>query len=104
MNSNFPGYRGGQQDAFRHALASAYVAKYISPSAVDSFTTLSEKNLTSDHDKMDVHNNNIGKLIGMKSQNIYQSVTEKVRAGQVNSPDKDVITWLPPDRWSNFFK
>lgn len=103
-NSGLPGYRGGPQDAFRHALASAYITKYISPNAVEAFTKMSEQNPTSDHDKMDIHNNKLGKDIGLSADNIYQSVMERVKAGQVNSSYDYVMTWLSEDRWRDFWE
>ncbi|MBL7663840.1 MAG: hypothetical protein JNM93_01815 [Bacteriovoracaceae bacterium] len=102
MNSGFKGYRGGQQDALRHTLASAYVSKYISPKAVDLFTLISERDPTAKHDKMDIHNNRIGKRLGPSLSNVYSEIKRKVEEGNENATDENTITWLPKKNWVNF--
>lgn len=101
MDTELPGRRGGPQDAFRHTYSTALTARYISPKAVELVTFLSERDLNSPFDQMDIHNNKIGTQIGQGLGDLYETVWEKVKAGKVNSEDKDVITWLPEKQWDN---
>ncbi len=101
MNTGLAGRRGGPQDAFRHTLASAYISKYIHPTAVDIFTYFSERDAASIHDRMDIHNNMNGKRIGKSSNDIYQAVVDSVKKGEINSSDSNVSTWLIPEKWDN---
>jgi hypothetical protein len=101
MNTELPGRRGGPQDAFRHTYSTALTARYLSPKIVELVTYLSERNLASPFDQMDIHNNRIGTFIGLGDGDLYETVWKKIKAGQVNSQDKDVITWLPENQWDH---
>lgn len=103
MNTGFPGRRGGPQDAFRHTFATAMVSRYFSPKAVEIVTLLCETDTDSPFDRMDIHNNRVGMLLGLTQAPIYGTVLEKIKAGAVNSEVDDQITWLVPENWSNGF-
>jgi hypothetical protein len=100
--TGLPGRRGGPQDAFRHTLASAFAARYVSPGFVDWVTAATELG-DSAHARMDRHNNRIGRDIGAAGgtpRELHRRVSERVAAGRVDSGDPQVTTWLPERRWS----
>ncbi|MDX6770356.1 MAG: hypothetical protein SF051_12550 [Elusimicrobiota bacterium] len=102
MRTGLPGMRGGPQDAFRHTLASAFVARFVSPRAVDAVTDATESGRTR-NSRMDRHNNRIGRDIGARggsAAEVYRRVREQVAAGRVDSEDPAVTTWLPEKHWS----
>lgn len=102
FNSGLSGYRGGPMDAFRHSLASAYVARYVGKWAVVTFTDFTERNHSSKYDVMDMHNNNVGVLIGTSdTKDIYDEVKLRVSRGKINSQEAHVITWLPENKWAS---
>lgn len=101
MNTELPGRRGGPQDAFRHTYSTALTARYISPKAVELVTYLWERDPTSPFDQMDIHNNRIGTLIGLGEGELFDTVWNKVKSGQINSQDKDIVTWLPENKWDH---
>lgn len=102
--TGLPGFRGGPQDAFRHTLASAYVARYLGGETVLLFTRLSERNPDSNYDLMDWHNNQIGIRIGLSdAPDLYQAVANAVKNGRENAQDKNMIRWLPQNKWADEF-
>ena len=101
--TGLPGSRGGPQDAFRHVLASAFAARYISPRFVDWVTAGSERG-RGRHARMDRHNNRVGRDLGAQGGGpgeLYRRVKAKVAAGRVNAEDPDVVTWLPESQWTS---
>lgn len=104
INTHLPGRRGGPQDAFRHVYSTALVARYFSPKIVILFTEMTERDSSSMFDLMDRHNNMIGIQTGLESGNLYDLVMIKIKSGQINSNNPHIITWLPPDRWTNSFR
>lgn len=103
MATDLPGRRGGSQDAFRHTYSCALTARYLSPKVVEWVTTLTERDPHSLFDQMDRHNNRIGTQIGLGKGELYETVMKKVKSGQINATDQDVITWLPENKWDNGF-
>lgn len=103
MSTGLPGRRGGPQDAFRHTYSCALVTRYLSPRVVDLVTTVFERDDNSPHDLMDRHNNRIGKMIGLSSENLYDAVSRRVSLGEINTSHEDTITWLTEDLWTNGF-
>jgi len=101
MATELPGRRGGPQDAFRHTYSTALTARYLSPKAVELVTYLSERDPSSPFDQMDIHNNRIGTHIGLGNGDLHETVWQKIKAGQVDSKDKDIITWLPKNQWDH---
>ena len=102
LNSGMPGRRHGPQDAYRHTLASAFVAYTLSPAVVALVTRVMESDGSADG-AMDSHNNAIGARIGAAAtafSQINERVLEQVRGGRVNALDPQQTTWLPPTRWS----
>lgn len=102
FRTGLPGMRGGPQDAFRHTLASAFAARYVSPGFVDWVTAATELG-DSAHARMDRHNNRIGRDIGAAGgspRELHRRVLERVAAGREDSGDPGVTTWLPERRWS----
>lgn len=103
MATELPGRRGGPQDAFRHTYSTALTSRYLSPRFVELVTYLCESDLSNSFDQMDIHNNKIGSRIGLGDGDLYETVMKKVKAGQVNATDNNVITWLPEDQWDQGF-
>ena len=103
MATDLPGRRGGPQDAFRHTYSCALTARYLSPKVVEWVTTLTERDPHSLFDQMDRHNNRIGTQIGLGKGELYETVMKKVKSGQINATDQDIITWLPENKWDNGF-
>jgi hypothetical protein len=100
MRSELPGGRHGPRDAYRHALASAFVAYTLSPRVVDWVTEWMEGHGPSS--EMDRHNNAIGARIGAAATALAElrtRVRAAVDAGAVNATDPEQITWLPRSRW-----
>lgn len=52
---------------------------------------------------MDIHNNKIGSRIGLGKGDLYETVMKKIKEGQINATDNDVITWLPENEWDQGF-
>ncbi len=109
-NTGFEGPRGGPQDAFRHTYTSALVAKYLSPSLVVIATKISESNLDSSYDLMDIHNNNLGIQIALghlsdgdvyDQTSLYSKVYEKVKNAKVAATDKNTVHILEPSKWQS---
>lgn len=102
IHAGLPGSRHGPSDAYRHALASGFVAYTLSPRVVEVVTAVMEgDDVTS---RMDRHNNAIGAAIGARAASLaemQQRVHAAVRAGRVQATDPNQITWLPPGRWRN---
>lgn len=99
MATELPGRRGGPQDAFRHTYSTALTARYLSPVVVEFVTYICESDPTNHFDQMDIHNNKIGSRIGLSEGDLYETVMKKIKAGQINATDNNVITWLPEDEW-----
>jgi hypothetical protein len=102
IEAAFPGSRYGPGDAYRHALASGFVARTLSPRAVVLASAVMEGD--DEASLMDRHNNAIGAAIGTRSTSLVdmqQRVLDAVRAGRVNATDPSQMTWLPPHRWRN---
>lgn len=103
LKSDFEGGRRGQLDAYRHTLASAVVSYTIGAWAVDATTSIFESKESSSG-RMDIHNNQIGSVIGSKSKSfgeIEASVREAVTNGSVLSDDPGQIYWLPKEKWGD---
>lgn len=103
FKSPLEGGRNGPLDAYRHTLASAVVSYTLNKQAVEIVTRIMESK-GKDSNKMDVHNNRIGAIIGAKSKSfrdLEPSVRESVTKGAVNSTNNDQITWLPKERWGS---
>ncbi len=97
-----PGSRYGPGDAYRHALASGFVARTLSPRAVELAGAVMEGD--DEASLMDRHNNAIGAAIGADAASLdqmQQRVLAAVRTGRVNATDPNQMTWLPPHRWRN---
>lgn len=99
MATDLPGRRGGPQDAFRHTYSTALTSRYLSPAIVEFVTYMCEDDQTDPYDQMDIHNNMIGTRIGLGSGDLYKTVMMKIKEGQINSTDKNIITWLPENQW-----
>ncbi len=99
MSTGLPGRRGGPQDAFRHTYSTALTARYLSPRVVVFVTFATERDPASPFDKMDIHNNRIGTNIGLGKDDLYEAVMNKVKNGQINAADADIVTWLPKEKW-----
>ncbi len=99
MATGLPGRRGGPQDAFRHTFSTALTARYLSPKVVEFVTFATERDPSSHFDQMDIHNNRIGTNIGLGNAPLYETVTQKIKEGQINAKDIDVITWMPENEW-----
>jgi hypothetical protein len=99
MSTGLPGRRGGPQDAFRHTYSTALTARYLSPKVVELVTKLSERDLNSPFDLMDIHNNRIGTMIGLAEGSLFEIVMKKIKEGQVNAQDANTITWVPEKDW-----
>lgn len=101
--AGLPGGRNGPADAYRHSLASAVVAYTTSPRIVDWVTWAMERDGQGNRSRaMDAHNNRIGARIGRDAdgwQAMQQNVKDAVRAGAIDAPDAQQITWLPPGDW-----
>ena len=103
MATDLPGRRGGPQDAFRHTFSTALTARYLSPKIVDFVTFATERDARSDFDKMDIHNNRIGTNIGLGKGPLYETVMKKIKEGQIDATDIDVVTWMPSNKWDHGF-
>jgi enoyl-CoA hydratase/carnithine racemase len=102
IQAALPGGRYGPGDAYRHGLASGFVAKTLSPRAVELVSAMMEGD--DEASLMDRHNNAIGAAIGAGAASLddmQQRVLAAVRAGRVNATDPNQMTWLPPRRWRN---
>lgn len=99
MATELPGRRGGPQDAFRHTFSTALTARYLSPKVVELVTFATERDLSSPFDRMDIHNNRIGTNIGLGEGPLYETVMKKIKEGQVDATDVDIITWMPEKDW-----
>lgn len=99
MTTGLPGRKGGPQDAFRHTYSTALTARYISPRVVEFVTWAAERNPNSPFDRMDIHNNRIGTNLGRGKDPIYETVLQKIKNGQINAQDIEVVTWLPENNW-----
>ena len=102
IRAGLPGSRHGPSDAYRHALASGFVAYTLSPRVVDWATAVMEGDDVSS--RMDRHNNAIGAAIGAQAASLaemQQRVLAAVRAGRVHATDPNQITWMPPRTWRN---
>ena len=101
--SGLPGRRGGPQDAYRHVVASALLAYFVSPRAVEIATAFLERNQGGTHEAMDQKNNRIGAQLGERSRSLdllRADARKLVAAGAVDATDKSQVTWLPRDRWN----
>ena len=99
MATDLPGRRGGPQDAFRHTYSTALTSRYLSPAVVEFVTYMCEDDLSDTFDRMDIHNNKIGTRIGLGGGDLYETVMKKIKEGQVDAADDNVITWLPENLW-----
>ncbi len=101
--SDLKGGRHGPLDAYRHTLASAVVSYTLDESVVAAITILMESG-KKDSNRMDGHNNRIGAQIGADAKS-FGDIEPKVRKvildGAINSTERDRISWLPGERWSN---
>ena len=103
MATGLPGRKGGPQDAFRHAYASAVVARYISPDAVLYINEKWENDKNSPHDKMDRHNNRVGMNIGESGFSIAESVNYLILQSNTQKYSDDDLYWLDESEWSDGF-
>lgn len=101
MATDLPGRRGGPQDAFRHTFSTALTARYLTPKIVEFVTFVAERDVLSPYDQMDIHNNRIGTNIGLGDAPLYDTTMKKIKEGQVNATDRDVVTWLPEEKWDH---
>lgn len=103
FGAGLPGGRNGPADAYRHSLASAVVAYTASPRIVDWVTRVMERDGQGNRSRaMDAHNNGVGARIGRDAESwqaMHQAVRDAVRAGAIDAPDPQRITWLPPADW-----
>lgn len=102
LAAGLPGGRHGPLDAYRHTLASAFVAYTLSPRAVAVVTRLMESSpdLSS---WMDRHNNAIGAEIGAEAASLRAlqlQVRQRVLAGGVLATEPKRVTWMPPATWN----
>lgn len=101
LRSPLPGGRHGPLDAYRHTLASAYVAFVVSPRAV-AWVTVVMESCAKASCRMDRHNNTIGAALGSRAarwSDIEPAVAESVATGRVNAREPWITTWLPPGQW-----
>lgn len=99
MATELPGRRGGPQDAFRHTYSTALTSRYLSPVIVEFVTYMCESDPSNHFDRMDIHNNKIGTRIGLGKGDLYETVMKKIKEGQIDAADDNVITWLPENLW-----
>ena len=100
-HSGLPGGRHGPRDAYRHALASGFVAFTLSPDLVAAVSALTEGNSPSG--RMDRQNNAIGADLGAQAQSLTElrsRVLQAVASGQIEASDPHQMTWLPRENWS----
>lgn len=101
LTSGLPGNRHGPMDAYRHALASAFLAYTTSPRIVDIATAIMEYS-SHPSSAMDRHNNAIGARIGADARSFSElqpRVLEQVRQGTVMAGDPQQVTWMPARTW-----
>jgi hypothetical protein len=103
MATVLPGRKGGPQDAFRHTYSTALTSRYFSPVVVEFVTFICERDPSNHFDQMDIHNNKIGSRIGLDKGDLYETVMNKIKEGQINASDNNVITWLPESEWDHGF-
>ena len=101
LASDLEGGRHGPLDAYRHTLASAFVAYTTSPSVVELVSSVmeSKKNRSS---AMDRHNNSIGAMIGIDAvrlSDLEPLVSAAIKSGAVNAQHPQQSTWLPKEDW-----
>ena len=101
LTSDLEGGRHGPLDAYRHTLASAFVAYTTNPSVVGLISAAmeSKKNRSS---AMDRHNNSIGAMIGtnaVRFSDLEALVSTSISNGAVNAEHPQQSTWLPKEDW-----
>jgi hypothetical protein len=98
---SFRGGKNGPLDAYRHTLASAYLAHALGPSAVSLVTFLMESPSKVDG-VMDRHNNALGATIGAKAtrfSTIEPIVKEHIHAGSQHPEGPEQAMWLDEKLW-----
>lgn len=99
---SFSGGKNGPLDAYRHTLASAYLAHAVGPSAVSIVTFLMESPSKADG-VMDMHNNAIGATIGAKAASfstIEPIVWDRIHTGSQHPKGPEQVLWLEEKLWS----
>ena len=101
LMSDLEGGRNGPLDAYRHTLASAFVAYTFAPSAVQFVSYVMENNAKRSS-AMDRHNNSIGAKIGENAArltDLQPLVAVAIKNGAINAQHPQQSTWLPKEDW-----
>ncbi len=108
LSSGLPGGSHGPCDAYRHALASAFVAYTLSPNCVEWVTDCMEGEDPEASHVMDAHNNRVGIRVAASATSLADligKVRRAVERGAEIAPrtlsDRRRIVWLPEEEWAN---